>query len=470
MIKIIQTINEKQLKDYEPDIIMTYIIKILFYYGEKCKIEKCQWKCQRKIRLAQNCYHHLLEVYIPEKTKQIVHAIINTINEDKLWKYETFSLEIVKSLMDHGVDGSVVVHTILNLIESIDTNVYDIRIIIKILYEILDFYEWPETDDTISVIERLLSFFYMTIINTDANDKSYSNKLKRGLEICLRNIIKHLSNYQLLIIIYHMCSWTMEKDMNDNIILKFGSILEYTAYLHQATLYEKTLTPIIFPLLMEMIASNNKLISLLGNRVIQYLIDRKANRIHFDTPKIFFDNIDFDLKLGNYYKEDKIFFKVNREILHDCLLKSILNHRTSRMNLETSYCTICIIAIEVPCGFIAAALVCLIMNLQDLVLKENNPHKIANYHIHAIVISIISLLCWIHNAKVFYEYVNKIMMQRAQWAPHLNPPIQSQYNFAVHHIFWYKPELYFIDWETRYGLWKRFRLQNHQDTNLKTDQ
>ncbi|KAL2715048.1 hypothetical protein V1478_014746 [Vespula squamosa] len=421
------------------------------------------------MRPAQNCYHHLLKIYIPEKTKQVMHAVINTINENKLWKYETFCLQVINTLLDHGICGSIVVHTILNLIESIDTDVYDIRLIIKILYEILDSYEWPETTDTISIIERFLNFYYITVINTDTNDK-FSEQIKKGLEICLRNVIKHLSNYQLLIIIYHMCSWTMEKDMSDNIILAFGSILEYTACMHQATLYEKTLTPIIFPLLMEMIASNNKIISLLGNRVMQYLIDRKANRLNFATPKIFFDKIDFGLKLGNYYKEDKIFFKVHREILHDCLLKSILYHRASRINLETCYCTICIIAIEVPCGFIAAVLVCLIMNLQDLILKENEPHSIPNHHIHATVISIMSLLCWIHNAKVFYKYVNKIMMERAQWAPHLNPPIQSQYNFAIHHIFSYKPELFFIDWETRYGLWKRFRLQNQRNNNLKNDQ
>ncbi|XP_046825674.1 uncharacterized protein LOC124427150 [Vespa crabro] len=468
MIQIIQTVNQNQLKDYEPDIIMTYIIKILFHYEETYKIDVCEWKRRRKIRLAQNSYHHLLEVYIPGKTKQIVHAVINTINEDKLWKFETFSLEIINNLMDHGIDGSVVVHTILNLIESTDKNIYDIRIIIKILYEILDSYDWPETNDTITVIERLLNFFYKTIINTNTNTNTntkdtllFSKKLRKGFEICIRNIIKHLSNDQLLIIVHHMCSWTMQKNMSDNIILGFGSILEYTAYMHQTTLYEKTLTPIIFPLLMQMIASNSKIISLLGNRVIQYLIDRKKNRINFNTPKIFFDNVDFDLKLSNYYKEDKIFLKIHREILHDSLLKSILNHRTSRMNLETSYCTICIIAIEVPCGFTTAALVCLTMNLQNLILKENNPHSIASYHIHAIVISIMSLLCWIHKAKVFYKYVNKIMMERADWAPHLNPPIQSEYNFAVHHIFWYKPELYFIDWETRYCLWKCFRLQNY---------
>jgi hypothetical protein len=49
-------------------------------------------------------------------------------------------------------------------------------------------------------------------------------------------------------------------------------------------------------------------------------------------------------------------------------------------------------------------------------------------------------------------------MERAQWAPHLNPPLQSHYKFAEHHILWNKSELFLVDWEVRYGLWRKFRL------------
>lgn len=470
VIKLLQNINRNQLKDCEPNIIITCMTKIIFYYGvNTSKVHICQWKRRRKIRFIQNYYCGLLKVYVPEKTKQVVQAVINIINEDRLWKFETFCLQIINILLENDVSGAIIIHTIWDIIESISTTIYDTRAIIKILYEILSFYKWPETNDTITVIERLLKLFYRSIIGTNTcNTPTACITIKKGLEICLRNMIKHLSNDQLLIIVYHMCSWTIQRDISDDTILEFGSILECTAHMHQTTLYEKTLTPIIFPLLMQMIASNSRIINLLGNRVVQYLIDRKRNRLNFDTPKLFFENIDFDLKVHTCYNEDKMFFKVHRECLHDSLLKGIMTHRTSRMNLESSYCTMCVIAVEIPCGFTAAALVCLTMNLQDLILKESNYYCTAAYHIHATVISIMSLLCWIHKAEVFYTYVNKIMMERAQWAPHLNPPIQSQYNFAVHHIFWNKPELFFVDWEARYGLWKCFRLQTNQ-SNTEND-
>ena len=260
-----------------------------------------------------------------------------------------------------------------------------------------------------------------------------------------------------------MCSWAISENTTKDAILDFGSTLEYAAFNHKTNLYENTLTGEIFPLLVQMIGSSNRLISLLGNRVFQYLIDRVENRFLFDTPKIFFQNAHFHLRSSTYHSEDKAFLKKRRDDLYECLLKSVTNHYKHRLNLETTYCTICIIAVEVPCGFTAALLICLMMNVQEKVLTQNSPEREAVYHVHATIISVMSLICWIHKANVFYEYLNKIMMERAQWAPFLNPPIQSRYNFATHHVRWEKPELFFVDWEVRYGLWKRFRLRESID-------
>lgn len=466
IISITKNALQEQLIIYEPNAIVVCTLKIFFYYNETLAQTDivCEWKRRRKCRLAKECYNSLLQIYVPEKTNEILEAVLNMIYEDKLWEFETFCFEIMCNLLENGVNASLMIHAIWDKIEDPNINVEDTRKIIRILYELLDIYDWPDTHDTVVVIERILNLFYISITSTHStvNFIPYAT-LKKGLEVCILNMVKHVYNDHLLIIVQHMCSWVVEEGMTDEIILEFGSTLEYTAYIHEVTLYEKTLTPKIFPLLMEMIASTSKITNLLGNRVIQYLLDRKENKMNFDTPKIFFEETQFDLTVGTCFKEDKLFCKLHREILHDSLLKSIINHCGSRMNLETTYCTICLIAIEVPCGFTAAALVCLLMNLQDVTLKQNKYPAEISYHLHATVIAIMSLLCWIHKAKVFYEYVNKIVTERAQWAPHLNPPIQSQYNFAAHHILWNKPDLFFVDWEARYGLWKCFRLRE-EDT------
>lgn len=467
IMSITKSVSQKQLLIYEPNCtIIICTLKLFFYYNEKLThaTHICEWKRRRKRRNVKECYNALLQMYIPEKSRTILRAVLRMIHEDKLWEFETFCFEVMCSLLEYGVSGSLIIHTLWDRIEAQNINLEDRRRIVRILYELLDVYEWPDNRETVVAIERILNSFYISITSVQSSDIPVSyTMLKKGFEVCILHMVKHLCNDHLLIIVQHMCSWAVEKGMTDHIILEFGSTLEYTAYMHKVTLYEKTLTPRIFPLLMRMIASQSKIINLLGNRVIQYLLDRKENKMNFDTPKIFFEHGQFDLKTGQCLKEDKLFCKLHRETLHDSILKSIVSHCMSRMNLETSYCTICLIAIEVPCGFTAAAIVCLIMNLQDLTLKRPKKHFEVSYHLHATIIAIMSLLCWIHKAKVFYEYVNKVMLERAQWAPHLNPPIQSQYNFAAHHILWDKPELFFVDWEARYGLWKCFRLRENED-------
>ncbi|XP_076170260.1 uncharacterized protein LOC143148159 [Ptiloglossa arizonensis] len=459
---------QDQLLAYEPCPIIICTLKLFLYFNENSSYTEniCEWKRRRKRRFAKECYNNLLQIYIPKKSKAILEAVLNMIYEDKLWEFETFCFEIMYNLLECGVSGALMIHTIWDKIESPDINIKDTRRIIRILYELLDVYNWPDTYDTVIVIERVLNLFYISVTTTrfPSNSIPYA-MIKKGLEVCIINMVKHICNNHLLIIVQYMCSWAVENGMTDDIILEFGSTLEYTSYMHKVTLYEKTLTPKILPLLMKMIGSKSKITSLLGNRVIQYLLDRNENKMNFDTPKIFFENTQFDLTIGECLKEDKLFCKLHREVLHDSLLKSVVNHCSSRMNLETTYCTICLIAIEVPCGFTAATLVCLIMNLQDLILKHQTLYPKVSYHVHATIIAIMSLLCWIHKAKVFYECVNKIMLERAQWAPHLNPPIQSQYNFAAHHILWNKPDLFFVDWEARYGLWKCFRLHENNDNS-----
>lgn len=75
-----------------------------------------------------------------------------------------------------------------------------------------------------------------------------------------------------------------------------------------------------------------------------------------------------------------------------------------------------------------------------------------------MIISVLSFICWIHDANDFHLYISKIVMERGHWAPHLNPPLKTVYTFAAHHITYDKSELYLNDWEVRYGLWRKFRL------------
>lgn len=473
--RIVRDATKEQLLLHDPRVLVTCVLRIMLRYEDLLREDRlCEWKRRRRFRLARDCYHGLLRTYLPERSREIVEAVVETVYKDRLWEFETFCHEVIRSLLDlGGANGGLITHAIWNkLLETPGENTLDVedaRGVIRVLQELLDVYEWPATEDTLATVDRILELFYASIVNArstttvsgefPSSASSFLASLKKSLEVCLRNTIKHLPNEHLLLLVQRMCSWSVAGAANDEIVLEFGSTLEYAAYTHRTGLYEQTLTPAIFPLLMQMVGSAGRLTNLLGNRVLQYLLDRKDNRVLFDTPRLFFEHAHIDLRIGVCRKEDRLFLKRHRESLHDNLLRSLLIHSESRMNLETTYCTVCLIAVEVPCGFTAATLVCLVMNLQEITLQRRKVYtNVVTFHVHATIISVVSLLCWIHQAKVFYSYVNRIMMERARWAPHLNPPIQSQYSFAVHHVLWKKPELFFVDWQTRYGLWKCFRL------------
>lgn len=483
--RIIRDATRGQLLSHEPHALVTCTLKILSCYEDLLHADRlCEWKRRRRFKVARDCYHDLLHSYLPEKSRQVVEAVVEVVCRDRLWEFETFCHEVMCSLLDaSSACGGLITHAIWDRLLELQQlgreealGVEDARGIVRVLHELLSVHEWPATQDTVATVERMLDLFHASIIDarsaansfppaTVPSDDSVATaaslaSLKKSLEVCLRNIVRHLPNDQLLPIVQRMCSWTVA-DASDDFVLEYGSTLEFAAYTHRTGLYEQTLTPMIFPPLMRMVESNSRLISLLGNRVLQYLLDRRDNRAVFDTPRLFFEHTRVDLHVPACRKEDRLFLKLHRESLHDSLLRSLLTHSDSRMNLETTYCTVCLIAVEIPCGFTTAALVCLAMNLQEVTLRQReHAREVIACHIHATVISIMSLLCWIHQAKVFYGYVNRIMLERAQWAPHLNPPIQSQYSFAVHHVLWNKPDLFFIDWETRYGLWKCFRLDD----------
>lgn len=465
IVRIVKHATREQLQSHHPQALVTSMLKILLRYENLLHTNGlCEWKRRRRFKIARDCYNSLLKGYLPERSRDVVETIVEVIHRDRLWEFETFCFELMYSLLNvNPASGGQIIHAIWDKLSLPEITIEDARAMVRMLYDLLDVYEWPATQETVATVERMLGLFYASIIarltaTPNSSISALHASLKKGLEVCLRNTIKHLPNDQLLVIVQHMCSWTVAAGATDEIVLEFGSTLEYAAYTHRAGLYEQTLTPTIFPLLMRMVGSASRLTSLLGNRVLQYLLDRRNNRAIFDTPRIFFEQTRLNLRISYCREEDRMFFKLHRELLHDSLLRSLANHSDSRMNLEMTYCTMCLIAIEVPCGFTAAALVCLAMNLQEIVLQQQDNRLEVACHMHATIISIMSLICWIHKAKVFYDYVNRIVTERAQWAPHLNPPIQSQYNFAVHHVLWNKPELFFVDWEARYGLWKCFRL------------
>ncbi|KAK5641799.1 hypothetical protein RI129_010346 [Pyrocoelia pectoralis] len=443
-------VDETQLSDLSANQIVTMVwssISCMHHFYIRLRIQGgCMaWTRRNQTRKAIRTYEKLIRFSLPYTYNIVLNAIITFYTESHMWHTEYLCATLLKRLLLVSKEGAMTIHSILDIAEETSNrNIMEARQVIRVLYQVLETYPWHDMDDFLMV--RLLTMYHRSIVPAD-NAFDYV-QLRKGIEVTIRHIMVNISSEGLLKVIKVMIGWIYGEDITDDALLHFGNLIEYAALLHQTYLYRDSLQPDLFPMILELVGSENRLYSLLGNRILQNLMDRHRNVTSFDTPRIFLVNLSFNIIVGRYNSEDKAFVRIYRELIH-----------TSLVNLECTYASIAILVVEVPCGYMAAAIVCLSMAIQETAISTEDIGLESSHRLHATVMSLISLVCWVHDAHIFYEYVITIMTRRAKYAPHLNPPLRATYQYAQHHILWNKPELFFEDWEARYGLWKCFRTR-----------
>ncbi|KAF5293608.1 hypothetical protein FQA39_LY03093 [Lamprigera yunnana] len=411
-----------------------------FYICLKTNRGLMAWIRRRQARKAFQTYEDLIHFCLPQNGEIVRNTIIEFFNEARIWNIE--NLYVVET---KAVDNS-----------------HEARQVIQVLYQILENFPWRNMDEYL--IPRLLVIYSRSIIPTD--NVFHMAPLHKGIELTLMHVFENIPGDGVIKVIKLMIDWVYGKNVSDDALLQFGSLIQFAAGLHNTYLYRHFLDPNLFSMILELIASENRLYSLLGNRIFQNLLDRHHNISEFSSPKIFFSNLRFNVVIGQYSSEDKSFIRVYRETIHDSLMAAIKHHGNHRINLETTYTSIAIVLVEVPCGYTAAVMVCLAMAIQESAIKNENLELLRSHWQHATVMAIMSLVCYIHNAQVFYEYLQKIIKIRSKLAPHLNPPILPRYQYASHYVLWNKPELFFENWEARYGLWKCFRTRKARASTM----
>lgn len=116
------------------------------------------------------------------------------------------------------------------------------------------------------------------------------------------------------------------EEISDENLLDFGSLLEYISAQYNKKVQDRVLPEKLIPMTLKLIASDNLLYSLLGNRILHNLIDRCNNKLKFDTPKLFFRNAHYNIVLNEYNSLDKEFFQQYRELIHSTFVNAMLKH------------------------------------------------------------------------------------------------------------------------------------------------
>lgn len=409
-------------------------------------------------RYFKRCLHivdRIAKACMPEMAQVVLNSVLTYFDENRLWRNETFCAKLYRRFIIDKKTSEKCIGSLLTLSEQkLVKDPKGSQMIIRTLYSVLA--QCPSARFHISSLYRLLEMYRKSLTQKGKPNAMYI-PVRPGLEVCIRYVMESLTSMDLLIVIRTMITWTFEQDLQNENILNLGCLLEYATMRHKAVLFKNTLTLDIFPLIGELITSKNRLHSLLGIRILQHVLDRQGNGQYLTTPEIFLEDARIHIKIPAYNSHDRTWEKHYRESIQDILLKALSIHGHHRLNLENMYTVIALFVIEIPCGFTVASMVCLLMNLQAHTLGDDNLPLAAAHRFHATILSLLSLICWVHKAKVLYDYIDSIVEIRAKIAPHLNPPLRATYNYALHHVLWNKKELFLEDWEIRYGLWKCFR-------------
>uniref|UniRef100_A0A182QA38 Uncharacterized protein n=1 Tax=Anopheles farauti TaxID=69004 RepID=A0A182QA38_9DIPT len=423
---------------------------------------------------AKVLFQAAIDLLVPEVLDEVIDTILKFLQTENLWKVEFICVEILLCVLECRSPTAPLLTKLMDRIEHFLalSDVGQVRHVLSVLQSVIVSQRWDLIE--YSELSKLLRFYHSSVMIGTSRNQIY--ELRRGFEKCLKNLIPLLSVADLNAFFIVMLPLAFDTDMSDEARIEFGSTVEYAA--SKMTLYDARklqssaeIDSFVVEYLVHYIAVTDPTRSILACKVLAKLLHRGQHHPpQFQSPTIFHMDTYYEIVLATEYTSLQRLLIEQRENLEQALLQAIELHSQRKMNLEVFYQLLCTLLVEVPGGFTASAVSCLLLKIQkkfltfatdprttDLDEDEQQQQQHAN-RIHATVMALMTLINWIHRAGSMNAYITRVLNDRYDHAPSLNPPLREWYRYAPHHISWYERWLFFDTLEIRYGLWKCFRI------------
>ncbi|CAH1987603.1 unnamed protein product [Acanthoscelides obtectus] len=420
-------------------------LPIIFWIRKK-QYERCMQLFDRFVRQLDN-----------DLQRVVLNSIIIFYKEGKLWEVEFACKDMFIIIMEVHQHPEECIEDMLHTIETATCyNMYEAKQLTQVLFDILKTVKWRKMSK--HLMKKFLSMYKCSILAKPEDPFNYG-PLKMGLDLCLMNIITNFRKKELIQMFSLLTSRLSSLQNEEDVIFNLGNLASYTARKFRLKTNRpfspRGITPYLIQLLE--VGKPNKLF-FMAMRIWLHLLDTHEISQKRLTARIYFQNCNYDIPRLKCHKGDKQYFKSLRQFFYHIAIIACTYAR-DRRSLEECHKQIALIMIQVPTGYTASCYIAVAMALQDYGFQVTQEDLVRSHHMHAFVISILTFVCHIFAAPTLYSYVHTIVDSRSEWAPHLNPPLKAEYHYAQHHVLWNKPELFFEDWEVRFGLWKCFRAQ-----------
>lgn len=412
---------------------------------------------------AANYFSLLMHMLIPERLELVIDIIMDFLRREQLWKLECTCCEIFHALLSCRGSPEVVIDKMLSSIEEMmfDDNIkyceYSVSAIrvVRVLHSITSSEYFASMPN--SGMIRLIKLYHLSV----AMEDNKFHLIRKGFEMVLINLLRTVSADEVAQLFPMILTLTFKTNLSKFKCKDFGLTLRHGV---ERLRSHRSLNPEYLDFLLETMTSPDDVESFLATKFLSILIDRHNNIDRFSSCMIFHEYTDYNIHIELEVDDEvKNVLENYQKLLEASIITFIKMHSTKRDNLNAIYSLMCIIVASVPCGFTVTLVVCILMNLQKFLIAETeNLSQQQLNHLHSLIASIMTLICWVTRAKSLTKYIHGIVDLRYNSAPHLNPPVHRLYENAEHQVLNRKRELFFNSWELRYCLWKRFRLDEEK--------
>lgn len=459
--KIVKTLHLYTMDSEERRNILVVGLFFVYFFWDNLKIS-FDWRGKQsrtKYIHSKVMLKSLLNILLPYSENEVLHSISAFFYAFNLWSNLIYIKDITEALFicEASIENMFMM-TCLKIEEFITDDVNLSKQLLNITYNIIQHRNLfvLKNVNYLSFVVRLRDMFRASMSMQIQN----YGLLRRGINVCLRQVCHHLSYKDLLIFISGMIDSAYVAKLTEDDIVQFATILEYAANLHVTNIFKDLETGGVFANTLELMCSENSFISLLGCRLLQYLLDRHGNKKKLTAPMVFFAYSELGVQVAMFNVVDEEFIDKHKISIQDSIMCVVMNHSLKTANIGQLFACVALILLEVPCGLTAAWTCWVSVKIQDFALKTPLLCKASRHGLHALAISVVSVACWVHNSTTLYKHIGEIAARRANQAPHLSPPLRTAYTYAQYHITWDKPDLFMDEWELRYGLWKTFNVLN----------
>lgn len=429
---------------------LIYCCLILIKYSSlQCKPDLRRKLSKQPIIKLQSYFCLIIAMFSSKRTREIFGIVMDFMREENIWKYEPVSIVIIQSLLISCECAEAIFYKILDRIEEmvIAKRINHAQCCTRILYSIInyDFKEMPG-----DALIRLMTFYHMTVGNQQFDS------LRTGLKMSLLRLFAVINNQEIIEVLHKILNLTFSKK-SAMALKEFGCAMKQgIAVLSKNEISENLKSEIVGQLLWTM-TSGCKIESNFACNFLTSLIDHYQNLRQFQEPIIFYLKTTYGVALGD--EKDAaipIILKITKQ-LERAILTIIEKHGDNHESLSSIYKLICVIIVSLPSGPILVMVMKVLMKLQAFAIEQRLRLQPSHFNsIHALIISVMTLICYVSQAKSLSTYIHQIVCIRYDTAAHLNPPIKKVKGMQVTESI--KPEIFLDKWELRYCLWMHYKL------------